>query len=308
LTHRRLFLVKSENESSLMRTPVLLKYESKLIEVNNQLCYFLFSNVEIEAHLAQMTEGATTEFTTDLFPGNKFSKNLHVKVNALPVFRERAFHTLMGICYIASVEYMLCYIDEIEKFRASVLPTEHDSIKDEKPEIQLGEKFKRWPGKPLEKALIKTITYLRLRRNNIVHLNEKMSPDYSNLVKNDSRFLNRYWKATKANIYDFDFSKTDFSTFTDNEALALISLTRICLKVIDKEILSTINNLDIAKYEIDCFLENKDLNRLVVARKTQKFMGVLKQKYGVSVEVTETEFCKLEKESKQKVLSGGYLP
>lgn len=273
-----------------MKTPILQKYESRLVEVNDQLCYFLFSDAEVEAHLAKNTSEIATKFTTDIFPDNRFSERLHIKVSTLSIFRKQALNTLVGVSLIAAVEYMLYYIEEIESYRASVLPSVHDSLRNDKPEEQLANKLKEWLGKAPDRAIIKTIKYLRLRRNHIAHLSEEMSQDFNSLVKNDAHHLNSYWKSKKTEIYDFDFSNPNFSSFSENEALALINLTRVCLKIIDEKILSTITIPEIAQYEIVEFLENKAFNKLAISKRSSKFRGALKRKYGVSIGCNEMEF------------------
>jgi len=281
-----------------MKTPILRKYETKLVEVNDQLCYFLFSDAEVEAHLDKTTAESGEAFTTNIFPDNRFSERLHIKVSALPLFRKQAFHTTAGVSLIAAVEYMLYYIEEIERYRAKVLPSVHDSLHSNKPEEQLENKLKEWSGKAPNNAIIKTIKYLRLRRNHIAHLNDEMSQDFKSLIRNDATQLNNYWKSRETEIYDFDFAKTDFSLFSESESLALINLTRVCLKIIDEIILSTIEPTIIAQYEIIEFLKKKSINGLTDSKKSSKFRGMLVSKYGSGIGCTDEEF-----EAYAKVLS-----
>ncbi|WP_134082375.1 hypothetical protein [Thiohalophilus thiocyanatoxydans] len=180
-----------------MKTPILRKYEARLAEVNDQLIYFLFSDAEVEAHLEKNTKNNEDKYTTDIFPDNQFSERLHIKASALTEFRRKSFNTLVGVSLISAVEYLLYYIEEIEDYRASVLPSLHDSINDDKPEQQLASKIKAWGGNEIHSAIIKTIKYLRLRRNHIAHLGEEMTQDFSSLIKNDANHLNGYWKSKK---------------------------------------------------------------------------------------------------------------
>lgn len=278
-----------------MKTPILRIYEEKIAQVNDQLCYFLFTDIELENALTGITKGHEDKLTTELFPDNKFSPRLRVYIKALHSFRDNAFHTLMGVNIIAAVEYMLCYINDIEGYRAAVLPTPFDSKTSDKPEEQLQEKLKGWLGKQPDSSIIKTINYLRLRRNHLAHLSDKMSNDFSSLVKNDANCLNKYWGEKKTNIYDFDFSNRDCSTFKENEALALINLIFVCIKIVDEMVLSSISMTDIAKYEIVEFLQNKLINGRSLLSRRSKFRGVLLAKYGVPFELTENDFLNHEK-------------
>jgi hypothetical protein len=223
-----------------------------------------------------------------VYPNNEFSERLHVKIEALPEFRTRAFHSLVSMSVIASVEYLLSYIEEIEEFRANVIPSAHDDVTNEKPEEQLRLKLNSWLGEDPESAIIKTMAYLRLRRNHIAHVREKMSDGYSSLVKNDSNYLNNYWSKQPTELNGFDFSKMTFSEFEVNEIFALINLSRVCMRKVDSLMLSTIPEESIANYELPDFLDNKKLNGLTVDVKSRKFNAFLKHQYGKKMSCADT--------------------
>jgi hypothetical protein len=273
-----------------MKTPTLRKYESRLVEVNDQLCYFLFSDIESESHIKKASVNTADAFTTDVFPNNEFSERLHIKVEALPAFREKAFHTLVGMSLIAAAEYLLNYIEDIEVYRSLVLPSPYDSIFNEKPEEQLKDKLKGWHGRDIDIAIIKTVKYLRLRRNHIAHVREEMSDGFSSLVKNDANFLNKYWGSKTTELYDFDFSNREYSTFSVKDVFALVNLTRVCMRLIDEVVVSTVAPKDIAQFEIGEFLENKSLNGMVESKKVRKFKAFIQHKYGVSIECSEEDY------------------
>jgi hypothetical protein len=273
-----------------MKTPTLRKYESKLVEVNDQLCYFLFSDIEAESQIRKASVNAGVAFTTEIFPNNKFSERLHIKVDSLPSFREKAFHTLVGMSLISAAEYLFSYIEDIETYHSFVNPSAYDLISEEKPEEQLSQKMKGWQGHEMDSAIIKTIKYLRLRRNHIAHAREEMNDGFSSLVKNDANFLNRYWDSKTTELYNFDFSKKEYSIFSVEEVFALVNLTRVCMRIIDNSIVSTLDLKDIAQFEMSEFLENKSLNRLPIAKRLRKFRAFLKYKYGVSIPCSENEY------------------
>lgn len=263
-----------------MKSQVLRKFESKLEDMNDQLCYFLFSDVEVNNIFSELGRGVSGTYTTEVYPDNEFSERLHVKIETLPEFRAKAFHTLVSMSVIASVEYLLSYIEEIEEFRANVIPSVHDDITDKKPEEQLSLKLSNWLGENPESAIIKTMAYLRLRRNHIAHVREEMSDGYHSLVKNDANHLNAYWSKQSTELNGFDFSRKSFSEFEVNEVFALINLSRVCMRKIDSLMLSTIPEESIANYELPNFLSNKKLNGLTVDVKSRKFNAFLQHQYG----------------------------
>lgn len=263
-----------------MKSQVLRKFEAKLEEMNDQLCYFLFSDVEVENVFSKLSHELASTYTTEVFSENEFSERLHIKIEALPAFRTKAFHTLVSMSVIASVEYLLSYIEEIEEFRASVETSIHDAITDKKPEEQLKQKLSHWLGEVPESAIIKTIAYLRLRRNHIAHVREDMSEGYRSLIKNDSNHLNNYWAKQATELNGFDFSLQSYAEFEVNEVFALINLSRVCMRKIDSMMLSTISDESIAIYELPNFLANKRLNGLTVDVKSRKFTAYLQHQYG----------------------------
>lgn len=275
----------------MSRTPALRKFEAQLARVNDLLCYYLFSDAEVEGSLSGIVNADPDTYTTDAFPENRFSERLHIRTSKLPSFRELAFHTSVGVSLIGAVEYLLSYIAEVEEFRASVVPTEHDQIKHERPEEQLRQKLQSWVGHdPLDSALTMTIKYLRLRRNHIAHVRDEMSQDFKDLTKNHAAHLNRFWQAQPTEIYDFDFSNADYSSFNPDEALALVNLTRVCMKQIDEAILASISATDIAKFEIINFLSRPGIRGISEARQANKFRAYLRHRYGREIGCSTDEF------------------
>ncbi|MGP5176524.1 hypothetical protein, partial [Psychrobacter immobilis] len=221
-----------------MKSHILRRFESKLEEMNDQLCYFLFSDVEVNNIFSEITLDVSDSFTTEIFLENEFSKRLHIKVGALAELRNKSFHTLVSMSVIASVEYLLSFLEEIEEFRAQIIPSVHDAIKHKEPEEQFKLKLTSWLGNEPENGIIKTIKYLRLRRNHIAHAREDLSEGYRSLIKNDSNYLNIYWSKKTTELKGFDFAKKSYAEFEPNEVFALINLSRICMREIDSIMLS----------------------------------------------------------------------
>ncbi|WP_201566336.1 hypothetical protein [Psychrobacter immobilis] len=271
-----------------MKSYILRRFDSKLEEMNDQLCYFLFSDVEVNNVFSKLTLDVSDSFTTEVFLENEFSKRLHIKVDALAELRNKSFHTLVSMSVIASVEYLLSFVEEVEKFRSQIVPSVYDEIKDKEPEEQLKLKLTGWLGNEPENGIIKTIKYLRLRRNHIAHAREELSEGYRSLIKNDSNYLNTYWSKKTTELKDFDFAKRSYAEFETNEVFALINLSRICMREIDSIMLSSIYEEDIANYELHIFLENKKLNGLELDVKSRKFSAFLRHQYGKKISCAES--------------------
>lgn len=271
-----------------LKSQILKRFESKLEEMNDQFCYFLFSDVEVNNIFLELTNDVLESYTTEVFFENKFSERLHIKINALTEFRNKSFHTLVGMSVIASVEYLLTFIEEIEKFRSQVLPSANDEMKNERPEEQLKLKLTIWLGSEPESAIIKTIKYLRLRRNHIAHVREDLSEGYQSLIKNHSNHLNVYWSKQTTELNGFDFAKESYAEFEIDEVFALINLSRVCMREIDSMILSTISEEAIANHELLSFIKNKKLNGIKIDRKSRKFSSFLQHKYGKRISCADS--------------------
>lgn len=275
----------------MLKTPVLRRYESNQFDINDQLCYYLFADAEVEQHLNAKSASIDERFTTEVFTKNNYAERLHVKISALSDFRRKSFNTFSGITLISSIEYLLNYIDEIQDFRSKIAPSVADQESDEKPEIQLEKKLNYWIESDEIKGLIKTIKYLRLRRNHIAHVRASLTDDLKSLVRNDSNYLNKYWGGKRTNIYDFDFSNMNMSEFGDAEILAIVNLSGVCMKIIDELVIQSIDTDDIVKYEVARFDSELGKTQIPLRKKVSKFNGYLAGNYGL-LSISEDEYIK----------------
>lgn len=266
-----------------MKSQILRTFELKLRDINDQFCYFLFADVEVNNILLELESNVSDSFTSEVFSENNFSKRLHIKVSALPEFRNKSFHTLVSMNVIAAVEYLLSFIEGIQEFRSEVTLSNYDTPKNIKAEEMLEINLTNWLGKKPESAIIRTIKYLRLRRNHIVHVQKDLTKEYRSLIKNDSRQLNTYWSERTTKLNDFDFAKESSLEFEINEVFALINLSRICMREVDTAVLSTISEEMLVNYELSIFLKNNQLNGIELDRTAHKFKSFLRHQYGKEI-------------------------
>ncbi len=57
-----------------MKTPLQQKYLRKLSDLNDHLCFYLFSKQELNEKLNNFKQEHNELFTPDLFPHNSYSK------------------------------------------------------------------------------------------------------------------------------------------------------------------------------------------------------------------------------------------
>lgn len=277
-----------------MKTPTLRKYEEKLIEVNDQLCYFLFAQEEFKNKWEELNKENVEMFTTEMFPKNKFSTRFHVKVKNILNIESNSFHTLLGISLITGVEYLLNYIKDIIFFHNMICNNQQDCLPvAEGLEEVLDNFFTTNKIINLSPEVIKTIKYLRLRRNHVVHIRHTLSDEFNSLIKNNNKLMKKYWnnknRQVLTNIYDFDFITKKPLEFNIDEIFALINLTRICMRLIDEKILSSITLEQIIMYEIPIYLNENKLHSIDLNVKIRKCKQYIHTKYGYNTEeITDT--------------------
>ncbi|MFC7518465.1 hypothetical protein ACFQUU_25980 [Herbaspirillum sp. GCM10030257] len=87
-------------------------------------------------------------------------------------------------------------------------------------------------NKAIESNLIRTVKYLRLRRNHIIHAASELTAEFVKTLKYDGPALQKHLEA-KTTIPAVDFSSEAVRTFTADETISLIKLVRICVEEID---------------------------------------------------------------------------
>ncbi len=264
------------------------KYLKKLSLVNDQLCYFQFAYEEVLQRINKLNIKDQTKLTTEVFPNNIFSKKIKVEFGELECFQAKSIAITTGISMSFGIEQLLYYLDDIINLKKTIsLTTESpEKKKDDVPEDIIFKNLKFWGIKKPEPAIQKTIKYLRLRRNHIVHSNTVLSEKLEQTIRKDSHHLTSYW-STKISLNGFDFSKKDVDNFTTEEAYICMNLLRICLKEIDTMITSTFKNKDLIIYQTkEILLGNNSLKGSEKAL-NRKVKRLLNDNFGLVVTDTQ---------------------
>ena len=196
-----------------MRTQSLKKFKGRLARVNDQLCYHFFASAQARPTIDQLVVASPEALVSASFPENSFGPRIDIRNKLLPRFQRAATETLGGLALVSAVECILSYCDEIQTLRAQLTPSPGDSIKDEKAEEQLALKLTAW-GSPPNIALTKSLAYLRLRRNQIAHVNTEPHPSLTSVTKNYGRVLSTYWAKQPTALKELSFTSQDFSVST----------------------------------------------------------------------------------------------
>jgi hypothetical protein len=137
-------------------------------------------------------------------------------------------------------------------------------------------------GYPLpEKQIIDTLTYIRFRRNAIVHFGAAPKAAYQNFAAATGPSLNRYWKNSKVQI---NFTNPTIGAPSENDTLDQIKLLRIVTQKFDAHLasivdiaglISTISNRLFGTEKVRMNLNIRDI-------RARKLRASLKREFGFS--------------------------
>lgn len=273
---------------SITKTPHRNRYTADIAKVNDQICFYLFVDAELKAKLDLIPTSALANYTPQFFPGNPYSARIHVPLEKLELFRTAQRIQTLGMGFSFAVERLLDYIEETIVHWATVNGI---ALKIIEPIDECLDDFCAKNTKsPLDVNLIKTIKYLRLRRNNFIHQAASPTAECTKLIKNDGTKLQSYW-AAKTTVPGVSFSSSNLSVFDSDETITFLKVMRVCIEELDATLAPNINATAIAKILHDDLLMRQPelrpdtkVNHEVRIRKVKKRA---KELHGLSATTTE---------------------
>lgn len=266
-----------------MKTSLQKPYISKLTNLNDQLCFYLFNQEELNQKLENFTESANDLYTTDLFNRNKYSSKIHVTFKKLPEFQDQNKTLNFGAYFSFSYEFLSSYIDDVisllEELNGITL-TNNEQRKE--PELRLKLIISRCSNNLPNEELFDTIKYCRLRRNYFTHILETLNNKFQDLVNNKGVQLNTFWASARQEL---DFTQTNVDEFKETETIDLIKIIRIVLTKIDNCLGSLLNKTSIAEYVTkELYAQNPTrINTEVIKNRKSKVKRLAKQKFDVNL-------------------------
>lgn len=131
---------------------------------------------------------------------------------------------------------------------------------------------------PIPSELIKTLTYMRLRRNHFTHLNTSLSNKMQLIITNEGSALNYFWGKS---INSLDFTNHSIENYSIEETIELLKLLRLIVEKVDEHLS---NNLDTDK--IISFINSEyfhgKINILNKHIRVRKIKSILNAKFGAS--------------------------
>jgi hypothetical protein len=283
-----------------MTTPYFKKFRKQVSEVNDQLCYFYFSDAQSLAELQRASIEAPDALTVETFTSNPFVRRLCVRNDALAVFRAKAMSTMAGVALVFAVEALLRYLEKLQDFGEELSPSGAVFDKDTVAEDRLTGRLEAWHGQ-LDTPIVKTIRYLRVRRNQVAHDNRTPHKAYVDAIRNDAHLLEKYWLSQPIKLPGLDFAQLDALTFTTSESLSLMNLCAVCLVKVDDAFIKCISIEKLENRQISDFAKNnRHSERRTMEVRFRRFKRQFKAAYGLNVQCDlehfRTEIEKIIKE------------
>jgi hypothetical protein len=271
----------------MKKTPVSARFTKQLIKVNDQVRFSALRQWEFEQTLAPLLINRAADFTPAVFPANPFSQGIYRKIGDLPAFSDEAEQVALRMGVIASVEYTLAYLEEVQTFRQSLGMSEGDEIEADAEEEQLRLKVEWWSGKPSVQEHFRTLGYLRLLRNHYAHMNDAPHPSFKTYIRSQGTPLNRFWNNITIDLHGIDFRTLATVQLTPNLTFGIMNVLRACLRYIDELVANTLGLADIIQFIMDQMFRSPRNRQLRIDRISSKVRTRLRMDWNMDVSVPD---------------------
>ncbi len=275
----------------MIRTEFQKSYLTRIEALNDQLWYFLFTSQELNKKLSTLSVSEKERFTTDVFDDNHFSSRIHVKAKNLTLHQDKNKQLTFGSYFSTSYEIVSNYIKEVfDKLKNINHITNYSWNRNKEPEGNMELLFTNNGLTFTPDYILKTLSYLRYRRNHFTHIISPPNPVFIAFINTNGIALNTKWRTSGVVSIDFT-ALSDFSSFEQDETIELLKLLRICLIDLDHFIGSILDKNElinsIVKAEFGTLRTRK--NSIVIDQRVKKIVNIAKEKFGFVVTENEAE-------------------
>jgi hypothetical protein len=254
-----------------------------LTALNDQYRFSLFMEYEFIQQLQTLDATLANRFTTDVFKSNKHAARIRVRLGDLETFRNAHRSVGFGAYFATSYEIASSFTDNaLEVLRTSSrVPLALPIRSRLGPEEFYWRSLNGWGYSVPAIELIKTLRFMRYRRNALVHLGSTPTPAYANLATSAGSALNGFWRGALVHI---DFAIPATGPLTETETVDLLKLMRIVIQRLDTHFVSVIDRLGLIRtHAIQLFgHERVRMNRYIATKRAKKLQQDMVLKYGLS--------------------------
>jgi hypothetical protein len=294
---------KGGHQQDKMRTEQLKYFEDNLSELNDCYSHYIFVWEQFSIDQADNLKKYSHKLTTEIFNKNSNSRQFNVSLDYLDSSHNETQNLILKSIYQLAYGYFENYLIRLHQFGQSLNPDildlqqklETEDVDDKK----IFEKFFNRLGLDIEKSFepleLKTLDYIRLRRNRITHRATTVQGLLLDIVNNHGQKLNEFWdEHLKNNRYKVDFSRKTVDDFEKLELFDFLNIYRKFAGKIDHLFINKMGQQNLTKYILDKFLKanNKNIRGFKDERKKAKFKMYCKVEFGYNISDYELEGIK----------------
>lgn len=254
-----------------------------LANLNDQYSFFLFLEYQFKEHLQGLDQTTLEQYTSEVFHRNPFGSMIHVRIGKLESFLQANRGVSFGAYLSTSYEIASSFTERsFELLRETNLATvRFPPTRREGPEHYYRRVLIASGYPPPRQEITDTMSFIRLRRNSIVHLGTVPSPAYQTFTVGSGPSLNTYWKKSKVQI---DFTNPVVGPPSEKDTLDLIKFLRISTQHFDAHLASIV--------DVPCLInsvaervfgdERVRMNLLIREKRAHKLRSLLTRDFGFS--------------------------
>ena len=287
-----------------MRTDQLKYFEENLSELNDCYSHYIFVWEQFSIDQSDNLKKHSQKLTTEIFDKNSNSRQFNVSLDYLDSSHNDTQNLILKSIYQLAHGYFENYLIRLHQFGQSL----NDEILDLQQKIEaediedkkIFEKIFNRLGIDIEKSFepleIKTLDYIRLRRNRITHRATAAQGLLLDIVNNHGNKLNEYWdERLKNKRYKIDFSRKTVDDFDKLELFDFLNIYRKISAKINQLFINKIGQQTLTNYILEKFLSanDKSIKGFKDDRKKAKFKMYCKVEFGYNISDYELEEIKL---------------
>ncbi|WP_125182797.1 hypothetical protein [Minwuia thermotolerans] len=248
--------------------------------MNDQICFAALQQWDSANRLETLAKDRPKAFSTEVFEDNPYAKSIYRRAMDLPELSRDAQAMALQTGVVASVEYVLAYMQDVQDLREVLVGETGEPIHEDAKEEQLRQKIERWRGKPPTSNYFRTLGYFRHLRNHYAHVNEKPTQAFQTYIRSYGTPLNTFWDNSVTDLHGVDFKSLAMTDLTPELAFGIMNLLRVCLRHVDDMVADTVSLADTVRcivMQIRLEPRNRELPR---ARLVSKVTARLKMDWG----------------------------
>ncbi|KQZ22927.1 hypothetical protein ASD50_20980 [Mesorhizobium sp. Root552] len=273
----------------MKKTPLATRFTNQLILVNDQICFASLQHWDTAKRLEALAKDHPKAFSTEVFKDNPYAKAIYRRSEELPSLSRDAQAISLQTGVVASVEYVLAYIQDVQHLREATVPETGEPIFEDAEEEQLRRKIERWQGKPPRSEYFRTLGYFRHLRNHYAHVNETPNKAFRAYIRSYGTPLNTFWDNGVTELHGVDFKTLAASGLTPELAFGIMNLLRVCLRHVDDMVADTVSLIDAVR-SIVVQIRSEPRNRhLPHSRLASKATTRLRMDWGREVDASQIQ-------------------